>query len=66
MSELWDPWEISERIFPKKGKSSDKLRYLLNYAILAPSGHNSQPWLFKIVGDDVELYADSNPGSHGL
>jgi len=58
MSELWDPWEISERIFPKKGKSSDKLRYLLNYAVLAPSGHNSQPWLFKIVGDDVELYAD--------
>lgn len=58
MSELWNPWEISERGFPKKGKSSDKLRYLLNYAVLAPSGHNSQPWLFKIVGDKVELYAD--------
>lgn len=58
MSALWDPWEISERPFPKRGKPSDKLRYLLNYAILAPSGHNSQPWLFKIVGDEVELYAD--------
>ncbi len=58
MSELWNPWEISERGFPKKGRSSDKLRYLLNYAVLAPSGHNSQPWLFKIVGDKVELYAD--------
>ena len=58
MSELWNPWEISERIFPKKGKPSDKLRYLLNYAVLAPSGHNSQPWLFKIVGEEVELYAD--------
>lgn len=58
MSELWDPWEISEGGFPKAGDSSDKLRYLLNYAVLAPSGHNTQPWLFKIVGDEVELYAD--------
>jgi len=58
MSELWNPWEISERAFPRKGKPSDKLRYLLNYAVLAPSGHNSQPWLFKIEGDKVELYAD--------
>ncbi len=58
MSELWDPWEISEGAFPKKDASSDKLRYLLNYAVLAPSGHNSQPWLFKIAGDEVELYAD--------
>lgn len=58
MSELWNPWEISERSFPRKGKPSDKLRFLLNYAILAPSGHNSQPWLFKITVDRVELYAD--------
>jgi hypothetical protein len=58
MSELWDPWEISESSFPKKGDGSDKLRFLLNYAILAPSSHNSQPWLFNIVGDAVELYAD--------
>jgi len=58
MSELWDPWEISEGGFPKAGTSSEKLRYLLNYAVLAPSGHNSQPWLFKIVDDEVQLYAD--------
>jgi hypothetical protein len=58
MAELWDPWEISEGAFPKAGTSSDKLRFLLNYAVLAPSSHNSQPWLFKIVSDGVELYAD--------
>lgn len=58
MSELWNPWELSEGGFPRKGTSSDKLRYLLNYGVLAPSGHNSQPWLFKIVRDEVELYAD--------
>lgn len=58
MAELWDPWNISEGGFPKTGTSSEKLRFLLNYAILAPSNHNAQPWLFKIVGDGLELYAD--------
>lgn len=58
MSELWDPWKISEGGFPRTGTSSEKLRYLLNYAVLAPSSHNTQPWLFKIVGDEVELRAD--------
>lgn len=39
---------------------SEKLHFLLRYAILAPSGHNSQPWLFKIVGNNniIEVYAD--------
>jgi hypothetical protein len=28
-------------------------------AILAPSGHNTQPWVFQICGDDnIRLYAD--------
>jgi hypothetical protein len=58
MAQIWDPWEISEIGFPSKGESSDKLRFLVNYAVLAPSSHNSQPWLFKIVDDSVELYAD--------
>jgi nitroreductase len=58
MSELWNPWEISERTFPKTGKPSDKLRYLLSYAVLAPSEHNSQPWLFKITAEEIELHAD--------
>jgi len=58
MAELWDPWQISEGAFPTKGTSSEKLRFLLNYAILAPSNHNAQPWLFRIVSDGIELYAD--------
>jgi hypothetical protein len=30
----------------------------LNHAVLAPSTNNTQPWLFKIIPDGVELYAD--------
>jgi hypothetical protein len=56
-------WNVSERQFPKDGTKSEQLKFLLNYAILAPSSHNTQPWLFKIVGDDIiELYADRTRG----
>jgi Putative TM nitroreductase len=52
-------WDVTEDEFPKKGASPEKISFILKYAILAPSGHNTQPWLFKIVGDKtIELYAD--------
>jgi hypothetical protein len=53
-----DPWQVQEWNFPIEEPPSVQLRFLLNYAVLAPSGHNTQPWTFKIVGDEVELYAD--------
>lgn len=52
------PWHISERDFPANGSLKEQLRFLLNYAILAPSKHNTQPWLFHIEDAGVELYAD--------
>jgi hypothetical protein len=53
-----NPWQASEGDFPSLGTASEKLEFLLQYAVLAPSSHNSQPWLFRIVGDHVDLYAD--------
>jgi nitroreductase len=44
--------------FPRAGTCVEQWRFLLSYAILAPSGHNVQPWHFKIMGQEVELYAD--------
>ena len=55
---LSDIWDISEASFPATGQPAGQLRFLLQYAILAPSTHNTQPWLFKIRGDALELYAD--------
>src|SRR5215203_4841061 len=57
-----DPWKVSDDIFPMSGEAQEKLRFLLNYAVLAPSGHNTQPWLFRLSGDEVELYADRTRG----
>jgi hypothetical protein len=52
------PWDVREADFPSTGPPAAQLRFLLHYAVLAPSGHNTQPWLFKIDEDIVELYAD--------
>lgn len=37
---------------------SDRMQSLLDAAALAPSSHNTQPWLFGIDGNRVNLYAD--------
>jgi hypothetical protein len=53
-----NPWDVRETDYPQKGDIADKWRFLLKYAVLAPSGHNTQPWLFHVDGDTVELRAD--------
>ena len=51
-----------ERRGPPTGRSGKPpaqcLRALVQFATLAPSGHNTQPWLFRIDGDVLELRAD--------
>lgn len=44
--------------FPITGTPSEKLTAAVKFAVRAPSSHNSQPWLFRIVGDTLELRAD--------
>lgn len=53
-----NPWKIMETDFPTRGSPEEQLRFLLNYAVLAPSKLNTQPWLFRIDKQTVELYAD--------
>ena len=57
-----DPWKISEDDFPGSAEAEEKLRFFLNYAVLAPSGHNTQPWLFKVKANEVDLYTDRTRG----
>ncbi|HUL48876.1 MAG TPA: hypothetical protein VLT79_02555, partial [Gemmatimonadales bacterium] len=44
--------------FPIEASPRDQLRAALKYAVLAPSSHNSQPWVFRIGDDYLELFAD--------
>lgn len=51
-------WDVNVNDWPKDSDIDEKLKFLIRYAILAPSGHNTQPWLFKITQGSIELYAD--------
>jgi hypothetical protein len=44
--------------FPADAEPARQLEHLLRYAVLAPSRHNTQPWLFEIEGAEVRVYAD--------
>ncbi len=53
------PWQINEQDFPYGGSSDERLMFLLGYAILAPSSHNTQPWKFTVGGNAVQIFVDS-------
>jgi hypothetical protein len=55
---LLEPYVEALDEFPITGTAAEKLRAAVKCAVLAPSSHNSQPWLFHIVGDALELRAD--------
>nr|WP_181775416.1 nitroreductase family protein [Amycolatopsis pittospori] len=38
--------------------NSDQVNSVLRSAMLAPSIHNTQPWLFRCTGSGIELHAD--------
>jgi hypothetical protein len=58
MKDNLSAWLISEKDFPVNGSEEEKIKFLIGYAILAPSGHNSQPWIFKMKKGGIKLYAD--------
>jgi len=51
-------WDVRAEDYPATGRLEEKLRFLLNYAILAPSGPNTQPWTFSIHDDQIILMVD--------
>ena len=50
-----NPWNIAEAHYPALGSVPEQLRFLLGYAILAPSRSNSQPWQFHRVEDTAAV-----------
>ncbi len=53
-----DPWQVDDSLFPADADAADRLAFCVRYAILAPSSHNSQPWIFEIRRDRVRIHAD--------
>jgi hypothetical protein len=50
-SNNYKAWTVSESEFDKSASTIDKLRFFSRYAILSPSGHNTQPWVFSFKND---------------
>lgn len=51
-------WQIDEAHFDHAAPLSEQLRFALQYAVLAPSNHNAQPWRFLVDGNTVQICAD--------
>ena len=64
---------VDARDFPANAPMREQVLFLLRYAILAPSTHNTQPWKFAPHQHGVEVFADYtrrlpavDPGSREL
>lgn len=51
-------WQIDSEGFSDDWSPAKKLRFFAQYALLAPSGHNSQPWELTSVGDSIIVTVD--------
>ncbi|HVS31401.1 MAG TPA: hypothetical protein VMS98_08090 [Thermoanaerobaculia bacterium] len=52
------PWHLDESEFYELESRTDQVNFLISWAVLAPSSHNTQPWTFRITDDGVEISAD--------
>ncbi|WP_227131092.1 Acg family FMN-binding oxidoreductase [Halorubellus salinus] len=46
--------------YPDDADLGEQARHLLEYAVLAPSSHNSQPWAFDVDGGTIRVFADTS------
>jgi hypothetical protein len=51
-------WHASRWPVPAALAPAETLRLTVSYGVLAPSIYNTQPWLFRLEGDALELRAD--------
>ena len=57
-------WSIDPDDFPILGSPRQQLAFLVRYAVLAPSGHNTQPWRFVLSDTHVDVVADTSRALH--
>lgn len=55
MKKNYTAWEIDLQEFFECATEEERIHFLLRFAILAPSTHNSQPWQFKVRKNEITL-----------
>src|SRR5947209_13011379 len=53
-------WQVMAHNFPRARGEAQKLAFLLRYAVLAPSSHNTQPWKFAIGRHEIVLFVNKD------
>lgn len=56
-SENFSAWQLDVAEFDAQ-PPEERRAFLIRFAVLAPSGHNSQPWKFVVDGDAITVSAD--------
>jgi hypothetical protein len=51
-------WDVAVHDYPTESPVAEQLRFVVRYALLAPSGHNTQPWRFAVSDEAISLWAD--------
>lgn len=54
----YSSWEIDLEKVTSLSSVEEKINFLINCAILAPSSHNTQPWKFRIKDGIIEVLPD--------
>lgn len=69
----YQAWLIDENKFPYNADIKDQIRFVIGYGVLAPSQHNTQPWIFKVSEKGLTILPDfsktltyGDPDSRGL
>ncbi len=65
MNPNYRAWDVPFDAFPLGETEMDKLKFLLRFAILAPSGHNTQPWNFSITRNEISLLVNRERSLEG-
>ncbi len=52
-------WDVNVDDFYKKNTEAEKIKFLLKFAVLAPSSHNTQPWQFSVRENKIHIFRDN-------
>jgi hypothetical protein len=58
-------WEVKEGDFFEQKTELEQMKFLLRFAVLAPSGHNTQPWSFSINANEISLWVNRERSLEG-
>ena len=55
-----DPRHTEHDGFPRASSPLEQMRFIANFAMLAPSPFNTQPWRIRVTDNTLEVYPDLN------